>query len=342
MSKNIKIFNSKSKEIIGIIIIILVGIGFIATILADKQSTEYQQHASSFQNLNSADQIIQTNNPDGTMGGVDYTHNFSSTLPEEFLGSLNFQITDPPQGIKTTDSENSYHGKPTDFPDNSHALTGSNTPVPTHTISSQTQDSKNDNGQDNGNRPTFTSGLGNNGNDKNHEDGIQAVTSLLITVTKVEVHLAHVGIPGSKNIINTAFPTLTRGKPTSTPKHFTNQDVDKWEVLNINVPQTFDLVQLAKAKSLSSLGITKLTNGRYTEIRLYISAASATVQSGAKVTLTIPGKANIVRVIKSFVINSGKTTTLTMDFDAQNSVVKAGNVYILKPVIAHLIEDNEQ
>jgi hypothetical protein len=29
-----------------------------------------------------------------------------------------------------------------------------------------------------------------------------------------------------------------------------------------------------------------------------------------------------------------------MDFDAQNSVVKAGNIYILKPVVAHFSQQN--
>ncbi len=316
MAKNKKLANNKKKKLIGIIIIILVGIGIVVTLLAVKQSTESRQHASSFQDINSSDQITQTNNPDGTMGVVDYTQNFSNTLPNEFLGSLNFQVTDPSQGAR-----------------------------PTHTLPTQAQGNGgngNDNGQDNSNRPSGTPGQGNN-NQNNNGGGVQTVTSLTVTITKVEVHLAHVGIPGSRNENNgNSSPTSTHSSLSGTPPPSTNQDVDKWEVLKSNAPQTVDLVQLAKNNSLSSLGITKLANGRYTEIRLYVSTASAILQDGAKVTLTIPGSANIVRIVQPFVINSARTTTLTIDFDAQNSVIHAGNVYILKPVVVHLLENDEQ
>jgi len=76
----------------------------------------------------------------------------------------------------------------------------------------------------------------------------------------------------------------------------------------------------------------------YTEIRLYISNPSATLTDGTKIQPIIPGKANIVRVVQPFSVTAGQNTNLTMDFDAQNSIIKAGNKYILKPVVAHLLE----
>src|SRR6266700_1734527 len=125
MSKNKRIVNDKKKEIIGIGIIIVVTIAIVITIFAVKQSTEYRQHASSFQDLNSADAITQTTNPDGTMGATDYTGNFANQLPDIYLGTLDLQVTDPVQGPRPTDKGNQ----------NQH----DSSLVPTHLLPTQAQ-----------------------------------------------------------------------------------------------------------------------------------------------------------------------------------------------------------
>ncbi len=152
----------------------------------------------------------------------------------------------------------------------------------------------------------------------------------MVTISKVEVHLAHIGLPGSNNeVAASASPTLTLGNHKGNLFRPTNQEVNKWETLNIGTPQTLDLVKLANSHISTLLGNTKLVNGKYTEVRLYISSASATLQSGTQVNLVIPGRGNTVRVVHSFGVDSGKKTSLTMDFDAQNSVIQAGTQYIL-------------
>lgn len=190
-------------------------------------------------------------------------------------------MTDPAQGRR-----------PTDMP---VTIT-----IPTHTLPTQAQG-----------KPSTTPG-----EEGNTNQGPQAVTSLVLTVTKVEVHLAQLGIPGTKN-------ENEHGRPIGTPMPKDNQNIDKWETLNIGGTKTIDLMQLAKANALSSLGITNLASGRYTEVRLYFGSATAVLSDGTKVGLTIPGKANIVRVVEPFVIDSGKTTSLVMAFDAQNSALKS-------------------
>ena len=52
---------------------------------------------------------------------------------------------------------------------------------------------------------------------------------------------------------------------------------------------------------------------------------------GAPATLKVPS--NKIKLIKPFTINSGDTTTITLDFDAEKSVHQAGSKYILKPTI---------
>ncbi len=149
----------------------------------------------------------------------------------------------------------------------------------------------------------------------NAQGGPQTVIGLDLTVRKVEVHLAHL-IP---------FPTGSQA------------GLDKWETLNIGGTQTVDLVALAKNSNLSLLGVTSLAAGQYTEIRLYVSAGSATLPDGTKVTLTLLGKDNIVKIVEPFTITAGKTNVLTVDFAAQRSVIKAGSRYLLRPVVAQLI-----
>ena len=167
---------------------------------------------------------------------------------------------------------------------------------------------------------------------KKGKNGPQTVTALNLTVTKVEVHIAYQGKPGDQS-----DNEGQGGKSSITPSQ-QGKDVDHWETLSVTTPTTLDLVQLAKTKDVAKLGITDLAEGRYTEIRLYVSGATATLSDGSTVNLTILGKDNIVRVIRPFTIVAGQTTTLTMDFDAQHAVIKAGDRYLLKPVVARLLE----
>ena len=305
----------------GIIIVILLIAGVVVAGIAVQRSTNYQQHASNYNDLNTAQDITNTNNPDGTMGPIDYTTNFSNTFPQVYLGTLDMHLTDPSQGHK-----------PTDIP-----VTGD----PFHTLPTQARgngqgNTKQDN--QNGTNPSTASGNENNVS----AGGPQAVTSLVLTVTKVEVHLAYIALPGEKVTPPVSSQNQTQGKPTVSPSPKTNQNVDNWETLNIGGIQIVDLVQLANTKNFTSLGLTKLTGGLYTEVRLYVSKATATLADGTHVTLVIPGRANTVRIVEPFYIVSGKTTTLSLDFDAQNSVIKAGDMYLLKPVVAHFSQQNQE
>ena len=54
-------------------------------------------------------------------------------------------------------------------------------------------------------------------------------------------------------------------------------------------------------------------------------------------SLTVLGKDDIVRVVRPFTIIAGQTLKVTVDFDAQHSITKAGDIYLLKPVVAKLL-----
>lgn len=115
-----------------------------------------------------------------------------------------------------------------------------------------------------------------------------------------------------------------------------HSETNHWETLNMPSPMSVDLAQLARG-AVASLGQTILAGGKYTEIRMYLQNATATLNDGTNVTLTIQGKDRIIRIVEPFNVSRGKNTTLVVDFDAQNSVVQNGNTYTLKPVVSKFL-----
>jgi hypothetical protein len=100
-----------------------------------------------------------------------------------------------------------------------------------------------------------------------------------------------------------------------------------WKVVT-NASKTFDLIALRNVKEL--LGTTELEAGKYTQIRLYISSAKLQI-GGVTQSLKIPSGA--IKLIHPFTISANATTTLTIDFDAEESVHQAGDKYLMKPTI---------
>lgn len=164
--------------------------------------------------------------------------------------------------------------------------------------------------------PTYNNkGIGNKGKSeekKGNSGGHESFTSLKITITKVEVHLAQL----------CDQPTV-KGK-----------DTDKWETIEIDGTSTaIDLGTLANENLVERLAIGTLACGKYTELRMYVSKAVAKLSDGKEVPITIPGKAGIVRINRPFTVDANGTTDVTITINADKSVVKAGNFYILKPVV---------
>lgn len=162
---------------------------------------------------------------------------------------------------------------------------------------------------------------------KGQINGPQTVTALNLTITKVEVHFA-------------TNETSASPSPSITPSPSPTEPTDHWETLNVPNPTTVDLVKLAASHSISTLGLTTLATGKYTQVRLFLSAASAKLSDGTTVNLDILGQDNIVKIIQPFTVVAGQTTTLIADFDAQHSVIKADGKYILRPVVAKLTEQH--
>jgi preprotein translocase subunit YajC len=246
--------------------------GLILAIFLVRQATQVKQQASGVTNLNTAVNILKTNNSDGTMGSVSYLGNYSNSLPKEDLGSLTFSITDP----VLSDSA---------FP----------THIPTITPSSDVSTSQKN-----------TSGS---------TDSNQKVTSLIIKIGKIEVHLSKEGT--NSNLMKTQ---------------------DKWETLNLTQPVSMDLVQLVNG-GIVNFTLTKLAAGNYSEVRIYIQSAVATLQNGKTVTLNTEGTNGTIRVVKDFEIAANKNTNIVMDIDAQQSVFYDGSKFLLKSFVSDLFQN---
>ena len=102
----------------------------------------------------------------------------------------------------------------------------------------------------------------------------------------------------------------------------------------VNGAQSVDLIQVKGVNEF--LGNTTLAAGKYTQIRLTISSATATIDNQTY-SVTIPsGK---FKFVHNFDIVENQTTTLILDFDADQSLVETGNgKYILKPTVQVITE----
>ncbi len=132
------------------------------------------------------------------------------------------------------------------------------------------------------------------------------IEKALVTISNVRVHLAE-----EENV--------TEENTTTEPNWFTV----------VEKPQTFDLMAIKDVKEF--LGSAELDAGRYTQIRLDVDKALVTI-NGTEYNLMIPSKT--IKLIKGFNIEVNKTTTLTLDFDAQKSIHSSGkDKYIMRPTI---------
>lgn len=155
------------------------------------------------------------------------------------------------------------------------------------------------------------------------------LTSLKVKVAKVDLHLATQSVVASG-----VSPEATKSA---------NKAIDRWETLRLNANTTIDLMDLRnKGGALSSLGITYLAAGHYTEIRLFITKATGVTKDGTSIDIEVPGKAGIVKLVKSFNVSTTGTLKLIVDFDAPSMVIKSGDTYQLRPVVAKVIYNDQE
>lgn len=116
--------------------------------------------------------------------------------------------------------------------------------------------------------------------------------------------------------------------------HLAGEDEGEWIEWPLDEETEYNLIELENVSVLLSEG--QLEPGKYTQIRLFVTNSNIFLIGGEEhITLIIPSVYETgIKLIHPFEIVEGEITKLTIDFDAEKSVVKTDNgEYKLKPVI---------
>ncbi len=119
--------------------------------------------------------------------------------------------------------------------------------------------------------------------------------------------------------------------------HQSGEEAD-WTMI-IEESRTFELLELEGVEEI--WGEEEIEVGHYTQIRMDVESVEATIDNEDKdVSLFLPsGK---LKLVGSFEIEAEKTTILTLDFDADKSLVFTGSdKVIFKPVIKLIITEED-
>jgi hypothetical protein len=116
----------------------------------------------------------------------------------------------------------------------------------------------------------------------------------------------------------------------------TSDSTSGWMTLN-HTSATYDLLTLVNGAN-AVIGSAIVPVGQYSQIRLHIGSGSNVVINGVTKSLSTPsGSQSGIKLNINSTIQPDITYVLTIDFDANKSIVKTGNpnnpTYILKPVI---------
>jgi len=144
------------------------------------------------------------------------------------------------------------------------------------------------------------------------------ITAINITIDKVWVHKAG-----------------TEEETESNETFETNNTSNAGWITVVDETKSYNLLELVDTPG-EVMGETTLSAGKYTQIRLSVVEAKLTLDNETY-DVKVPSKR--FYWIHPFNIESGKITTLTLDFDAADSIKETGsNKYILKPVVKIISE----
>jgi len=145
------------------------------------------------------------------------------------------------------------------------------------------------------------------------------VRSAVVNYSKIEVHKAGGSEDGSDN---------------STSGNTTASDNSSGWITVVSTPGSFDLMTVIGVEQV--LGSANLTAGKYTQIRMTVANVTGITTDNVSYTAEVPS--NVLKINGNFNVGGGNTTTLTLDFDGEKSLVRTGEgKFIFKPVVKLLV-----
>lgn len=125
---------------------------------------------------------------------------------------------------------------------------------------------------------------------------------------------------------------------TNVEAHLVSANASEWITI-IGAPPSFDLMTVIGVEEI--LGSANVTAGKYTQIRMGVDRVEVVTTAGDNYTAEVPSEK--LKIVRSFDVEPGMTTTLTLDFDGEKSLILAGKGKTLfKPVVKLLIEHEEE
>lgn len=116
-----------------------------------------------------------------------------------------------------------------------------------------------------------------------------------------------------------------------------SQEDDNGWIPVIEGEHTFDLLQVVGKEA--SLGIGTLEPGTYNQVRMDIVSVVIT-RDGVDIEGEVPS--SVLRIVRPFDVIAGETTILTFDFNADRSVVSAGQRLLLRPVVKLMVRKGSE
>lgn len=116
--------------------------------------------------------------------------------------------------------------------------------------------------------------------------------------------------------------------------HYSEKESKGWEDLNTNAG-IYDLLLLTNNITTVLVDGGKIPAGKITQLRMILGSTNYVVKSGVKYDLEINSEDKTgIKTQLNTRFNSNKTYEVTLDFDANQSIVETGsNKFQLKPVI---------
>ena len=115
------------------------------------------------------------------------------------------------------------------------------------------------------------------------------------------------------------------------------QDPDGEWIMVLTDAESFDLIKLRDAGVEEILGNEEVPIGHYTQIRMDVELVDALID-GIRVDTDVMLPSGKLRIVGSFYITENQTTILTIDFDADKSLIFTGQGKVLfKPVVKLIV-----
>lgn len=164
------------------------------------------------------------------------------------------------------------------------------------------------------------------------------VTAVLLTVSSLEVHLAAAEMEQEQEQEQSESGNLTQEQEQEQEQ----EEGNGGEWISINISDDMSTFDLLKVKGIEEFfGSSEVAAGKYTQVRLIVDKAEVAVDNGEPQEATVPS--GELKIVRPFTVESGETTTLLIDFDAERSVVFTGSGKIqVKPVVKLSIEQGEK